>query len=134
MIALDLLARFPELKDLLSAPITTGMGDYPAKIATVNGRDVQNFIWGDIAEQLGKAEAFRDHWVSGPKAMSEGNWMRLIYPRPECAQRQSEIPFTHGQLFLSKVEYQADCMPPFSGSVLCKPSQVLEIISRHGSR
>src|SRR6056297_2528736 len=73
MIALGLLARFPELKELLPASITAGMGTEPARIATVNGRDVHNFIWGDIAEQLGKAEEFRDHWVSGPKAMSEGD-------------------------------------------------------------
>ena len=78
MIALGLLARFPELRELLPEAITAGMVEEPAVIATVNGRDVHNFIWGDIAEQLGRAEEFRDHWVSGPKAMSEGDWMRLI--------------------------------------------------------
>jgi hypothetical protein len=82
MIALGLLARFPELKELLPDEITAGMVDEPAVIATVNGRDVQNFIWGDIAEQLGKAEAFRDHWVNGPKEMSEGDWIRLIGDNP----------------------------------------------------
>jgi hypothetical protein len=51
MIALGLLARFPELKDLLPPMITAGMSDEPSVIATVNGRDVKNFIWGDIAEQ-----------------------------------------------------------------------------------
>ncbi|WP_217644490.1 hypothetical protein [Roseovarius tolerans] len=52
MIALGLLARFPELKDLLPDTITSGMDDEPAVIATVNGRDVQNFIWGDKAYPL----------------------------------------------------------------------------------
>jgi len=82
MIALGLLARFPELKELLPDAITAEMGEEPAVIATINGRDVRNFIWGDIAEQLGQADAFRDHWVNGPKEMSEGDWMRLIGERP----------------------------------------------------
>nr|WP_211332850.1 anti-phage-associated DUF499 domain-containing protein [Litoreibacter meonggei] len=82
MIALGLLARFPELKDLLPDTITSGMDDEPAVIATVNGRDVQNFIWGDIAEQLGQADTFRDHWINGPREMTEGDWMRLIGDRP----------------------------------------------------
>lgn len=82
MIALGLLARFPELKELLPNDVTADMGDEPAVIATINGRDVQNFVWGDIAEQLGQAEAFRDHWVNGPKEMSEGDWIRLIGDRP----------------------------------------------------
>jgi len=64
MIALGLLARFPELKEVLPDAITAGMSEEPAVIATINGRDVRNFIWGDIAEQLGQADAFRDHWVS----------------------------------------------------------------------
>lgn len=93
MIALGLLARFPELKDLLPSPITDGVGDEPAKIATVNGRDVRNFIWGDIAEQLGRAEEFRDHWVSGPKAMSEGDWMRLIGDEPTLIMLDELPPY-----------------------------------------
>ncbi len=93
MIALGLLARFPELKDLLPPAITDGIGDEPAKIATVNGRDVRNFIWGDIAEQLGRAEEFRDHWLSGPKAMSEGDWMRLIGDEPTLIMLDELPPY-----------------------------------------
>lgn len=93
MIALGLLARFPELRELLPAAITAGMSDEPAVIATVNGRDVRNFIWGDIAEQLGRAEEFRDHWVSGPKAMSEGDWIRLIGDRPTLIMLDELPPY-----------------------------------------
>lgn len=82
MIALGLLARFPELKSELPDEITAGISDDRAAIATVNGRDVENFIWGEIAEQLGKADVFRDHWVNGPKEMTEGDWMRLIGDAP----------------------------------------------------
>lgn len=93
MIALGLLARFPELKDQLPDTITAGMSDEPALIATVNGRDVRNFIWGDIAEQLGRAEEFRDHWVNGPKEMSEGDWVRLIGDRPTLIMLDELPPY-----------------------------------------
>jgi predicted AAA+ superfamily ATPase len=93
MIALGLLARFPDLKEELPAAITEGMGTQPAKIATVNGRDVHNFIWGDIAEQLGRSEEFRDHWVSGPKSMSEGDWMRLIGDEPTLIMLDELPPY-----------------------------------------
>lgn len=93
MIALGLLARFPELKELLPTAITAGMGNEPAMIATVNGRDVQNFIWGDIAEQLDQSEAFRDHWVNGPREMTEGDWMRLIGDRPTLIMLDELPPY-----------------------------------------
>jgi len=93
MIALGLLARFPELKVELPAAITDGMGTEPARIATVNGRDVRNFIWGDIAEQFDQAEAFRDHWINGPKAMSEGDWIRLIGDAPTLIMLDELPPY-----------------------------------------
>ena len=93
MIALGLLARFPELKGELPAAITDGMGAESARIATVNGRDVRNFIWGDIAEQLDKAEQFRDHWINGPKAMSEGDWIRLIGDAPTLIMLDELPPY-----------------------------------------
>lgn len=93
MIALGLLARFPELKNQLPDTITSGMSNEPAVIATVNGRDVRSFIWGDIAEQLGQAEAFRDHWVNGPKEMSEGDWIRMIGDRPTLIMLDELPPY-----------------------------------------
>lgn len=93
MIALGLLARFPELKGELPATITDGMGTDSARIATVNGRDVRNFIWGDIAEQFGQAEAFREHWINGPKAMSEGDWIRLIGDEPTLIMLDELPPY-----------------------------------------
>ena len=93
MIALGLLARFPELKEFLPATITAGMGEESARIATVSGRDVQKFIWGDIAEQFGCAEKFRDHWGSGPKAMNEGDWIRLIGDKPTLIMLDELPPY-----------------------------------------
>ncbi|WP_010510756.1 anti-phage-associated DUF499 domain-containing protein [Komagataeibacter europaeus] len=93
MIALGLLARFPELKELLPETITMGIASEAAKIATVNGRDVRNFIWGDIAEQLGKTESFRNHWANGPKAMNEGDWINLIGDEPTLIMLDELPPY-----------------------------------------
>ena len=72
MIALGLLARFPELKELLPATITAGMGEESARIATVSGRDVQKFIWGDIAEQFGCAEDITAMSSKAPSFVTTG--------------------------------------------------------------
>ena len=126
MIALGLLARFPELKELLPATITAGVGEESARIATVSGRDVQKFIWGDIAEQFGCAEKFRDHWGSGPKAMSEGDWIRLIGDKPTLIMLD-ELPtylaFAHTQTvgqgtLLDLLKYSLANL--FSAAMKCK--------------
>ena len=93
MIALGLLARFPELKSELPEDITEDITDERAAIATVNGRDVQNFIWGDIAEKLGKADQFRDHWANGPKEMRESDWIRLIGDQPTLIMLDELPPY-----------------------------------------
>lgn len=93
MIALGLLARFPELKSELPSEITANISDEPAAIATVNGRDVQNFIWGDIAEKLGQADAFREHWVNGPKEMTESDWIRMIGDKPTLIMLDELPPY-----------------------------------------
>jgi hypothetical protein len=69
------------------------MGTESARIATVNGRDVRNFIWGDIAEQFDRSEAFRDHWINGPKAVSEGDWIRLIGDEPTLIMLDELPPY-----------------------------------------
>ena len=92
MIALGLLARFPELRDLVPESITAGLGEASAKIATVDGRNVQKFISGDIAEQLGCAEEFRDYWVNGPTEMTEIDWIRMIGDTPTLIMLD-ELPF-----------------------------------------
>ena len=92
MIALGLLARFPELRDLVPESITAGLGKASAKIATVDGRGVQKFITGDIAEQLGCSEEFRDYWVNGPTEMTEPDWIRMIGDKPTLIMLD-ELPF-----------------------------------------
>ncbi len=50
-----------------------------AKTAAFNGRNnPDHFFWGEIAEQLGKAEQFRAFWTAGPKAPDEKDWLKLF--------------------------------------------------------
>jgi len=59
MIALGLLARHPDLRNEVLPAEFVGRIDFGnARIAAFNGRnDPENFIWGEIATQLGEAEA-----------------------------------------------------------------------------
>ena len=94
MIALGLLARFPELgKMVANDGITVDSMNQPARIVTINGRDVENFIWGEIAEQLDRAEEFRDHWVNGPKAINESGWIRMIGDEPTLIMLDELPPY-----------------------------------------
>ena len=93
MIALGLLARFPELKEMLPADIIDGMGDEPATIATVSGRNVQKSIWGEVVGQIGTTEEFKDKPVIADKKVTEGDWMRLIGDKPTLIMLDELPPY-----------------------------------------
>jgi len=84
MIALGLLARHPHLRpDVLPADLNERIGFGKARIAAFNGRNnPDNYIWGEIASQLGEAEAIKPYWVNGPKAVDQRKWKEIIGDRP----------------------------------------------------
>lgn len=50
-----------------------------ARVVAFNGRNSpQHYLWGEIAHQLGQAEAFKKFWVSGPEAPDETDWTALL--------------------------------------------------------
>ena len=50
-----------------------------ANIAAFNGRNnPAQFFWGEIANQLGKGDQFKDFWIGGPKAPDEKDWLKLF--------------------------------------------------------
>src|SRR5690606_18723260 len=71
MIALGLLARHTHLRnEVLPADLASRLEFGQARIAAFNGRNnPDNYVWGDIATQLGEAEAIRPYWANGPKAV-----------------------------------------------------------------
>lgn len=50
-----------------------------ARVVAFNGRNSpQHYLWGEVAHQLGQAEAFKEFWVSGPEAPDETDWTTLL--------------------------------------------------------
>jgi hypothetical protein len=84
MIALGLLARHPTLReDVLPADLVSRIDFGKARIAAFNGRNnPDNFIWGEIATQLGAAEAIKPFWANGPKAVDQRVWKEIIGDQP----------------------------------------------------
>jgi len=53
-----------------------------ARVAAFNGRNSPpHFFWGDIAQQLGRADVFQEFWASGPKAPDEKAWLKSLSNR-----------------------------------------------------
>lgn len=84
MIALGLLARHPHLRNTILSEDLMSRADFgQARIAAFNGRNnPDNFIWGEIATQLGEAEAIKPYWANGPKAVDQRQWKEIIGDQP----------------------------------------------------
>lgn len=84
MIALGLLARHSHLREeVLQAELTSRVEFGEARIAAFNGRNnPDHYIWGEIASQLGAAEAIKPYWANGPKAVDQRQWMEIIGDKP----------------------------------------------------
>lgn len=84
LIALGLVASRPDLLPMLPEAISAGLTVPPAQVVAVNGRNIPDdaYLWGHVANQLGKGEAFRKFWVDGPKRVSEGDWSALLGEGP----------------------------------------------------
>jgi hypothetical protein len=84
MVALGLLARHPHLRsEELSPELNERISFGTARIAAFNGRNSpDNYIWGEIAKQLGEEEAIKPHWVNGPKAVDQKKWKEIIGDEP----------------------------------------------------
>ncbi len=79
LVGFGLLAKHRALREKYAAGLAHAFGFDTAKIAAFNGRNTpNNFFWGEIAEQLGKGELFKDFWQSGPKAPDERDWLKLF--------------------------------------------------------
>ncbi len=84
MIALGLLARHPHLRSEVLPPDLAVRVDFgTARIAAFNGRNnPDNYIWGEIASQLGAEDAIKPYWANGPKAVDQRKWKEIIGDKP----------------------------------------------------
>jgi hypothetical protein len=86
MIAFGLLARHPHLRaEVLPADLNGRIDFSQARIAAFNGRNnPDHYLWGEIASQLGEAEAIKPYWVNGPRAVDQRQWKAIIGDRPDA--------------------------------------------------
>jgi hypothetical protein len=79
MLGFGLLAKSKELRNRI-CPEVGYINDFDSvKIAAFNGyNDPQNYFWGEIAQQLGKEELFRENWINGPKGPDKEAWINLF--------------------------------------------------------
>lgn len=84
MIALGLLAKHAHLRpEVLPVELNQRLNYGDARIAAFNGRNTpDNYIWGEIATQLGESEKIKPHWVNGPKAVDQQKWKEIIGDKP----------------------------------------------------
>ena len=78
LLGFGLLAKNSDLRHKISGSIYTREFGV-AKIAAFNGRNSpEDFLWGEIANQLGKADQFKKFWTAGPKAPDEKDWLQVF--------------------------------------------------------
>jgi hypothetical protein len=79
LVGFGLLAKFPALRKTYCAGMPNASAFDSAATAAFNGRNnPDHFFWGEIANQLGKGDQFREFWTSGPKAPDEKSWLKLF--------------------------------------------------------
>ncbi len=84
MLALGYLAANPGLARLVPPEIVSGFSPSKARVVALSGRLISQdkHLWGDIADQLGKPEAFAEFFKGAPKAPNEKDWITLIGDEP----------------------------------------------------
>jgi uncharacterized protein DUF499 len=79
LVGFGLLAKHPKLRKQYCRGTLHGQTFDQAKVAAFNGRNnPDNFFWGEIANQLERAEQFKAFWTGGPKAPDEKDWLSLL--------------------------------------------------------
>ena len=84
MLALGYLAANPHVAGAAGARIIEGFDPTPAQVVVVSGRNIDHdqFLWGTIADQLGKGDQFARFWSNGARAPNESDWIDLIGDAP----------------------------------------------------
>ncbi len=79
LVGFGLLAKHTTLRNKYCGGDVNAKLFSSARVTAFNGRNSPpHYFWGEIAEQLGKAEVFQEFWASGPKAPDEKAWLKLF--------------------------------------------------------
>src|SRR5690606_20884531 len=97
-----------------------------ARIAAFNGRNnPDNFIWGDIARQLGQEEAIKPHWINGPKSVDQAKWKQIIGTEPTLIMLDELPPYLDNAS--TQVIGQGTLANMVTYSICCLMSAALEL-------
>lgn len=93
LVGFGLLAKNPALRKKFCGGDANAQMFGTAKVAAFNGRNSPpTFFWGEIAQQLGKADVFQEFWSSGPKAPDEKAWLKLFDGKEPIVILLDEMP------------------------------------------
>jgi hypothetical protein len=93
LVGFGLLAKHPALRKKYCGGDANSQLFDTARVAAFNGRNSPaNFFWGEIAQQLGKADLFQEFWASGPKAPDEKAWLKLFEGKEPILILLDEMP------------------------------------------
>jgi hypothetical protein len=83
LITLGLLAKHPELRAGVLAGLPSQKALADVRVIAFSGResDIPNGIWGEIARQLGKQDAFKEYYAP-LKAPGRSAWTNLLKGKP----------------------------------------------------
>jgi predicted AAA+ superfamily ATPase len=84
MLALGYLGANPALARHVPKDIIEGFTPAKSRVVAISGRSISRdkHLWGDIADQLGKAPAFAEFFKGAPIAPNEKDWMTLLGDGP----------------------------------------------------
>ncbi len=93
LIAMALLATDPGLRRRVVPDIAANNDFGSAKVIAFDGHNSPaNFLWGNIAEQLGKPEAMQRFWANGASAPGVDDWVATIGTEEPVLILLDELP------------------------------------------
>tara|TARA_Y100001973_G_scaffold27049_2_gene40916 strand:- start:17179 stop:20313 length:3135 start_codon:yes stop_codon:yes gene_type:complete len=99
MVALGLLAKHPNLRrSVLPDELAERVSDLGSvKVAAFNGRnDPENFLWGEIGDQLGITAQMKKFWQDGPKRIGQQDWLDMLSGQPSLIMLDELPPYLLG--------------------------------------
>src|SRR5262249_39785145 len=83
MVAVGLLGQNDALRKSVVPGVDAKSEVKEAQMGALRGRNhPDHFLWGEIADQLGKSSEFKRYWQDGAKAPDENAWRKLLGEAP----------------------------------------------------
>lgn len=93
LVGFGLLAKHPALRKKYCGGDANSQMFGTARVVAFNGRNSPpHFFWGEIAQQLDRADVFQEFWASGPKAPDEKAWLKLFDGKDPILILLDEMP------------------------------------------